>query len=216
MPRVIRSANPSRSTCRPQGCGRRAAITTLLNLAEHQRCSAVVVENLNFADARSAGRETLGRGARGKRFRRTVAGIPTRKFRERLTSMATRRGIAVIGVDPAYTSMWGREHWRTPLQQQTSDPTVVTVHHGAAVAIGRRGLGKPIRRRPAGPRTQQRMCAGTPPARPDQPPGTTRRCESSGSPLRPQRRRGMPVHQRTPTASGQHRSGRTGLTPAQY
>jgi hypothetical protein len=147
-------------------------------------------------------------------LRRTIAGIPTRLFRDRLISMAARRGIAVIGVDPAYTSMWGRQHWHKPLQQQTSDPAVVTVHHGAAAAIGRRGLGQPIRRRPAGPRTQQRMRAGTPPARPDQSPGTTRRCRSSGSPPRPPRRRGAPVHQRTPTVSGQHRSGRTGLTPA--
>ena len=192
----------------------RAAITTLLDLAVAHNCTAVVVENLDFADARCAGRETLGRGRRGKRLRRTVAGIPTAKFRSRLTSMASRRSIAVIGVDPAYTSMWGRQHWRTPLQQQTSDPATVTVHHGAAAAIGRRGLGVPIRRRPAGPRTQQRMRAGTPPARPDQPPGTTRRCRSSGSPPRPPRRRGTPVHQRTPTVSGQHRSGRTGLTPA--
>jgi IS605 OrfB family transposase len=192
----------------------RAAITELLELANQHNCAAVVVENLNFAGARAAGRETLGRGKPGKRLRRTVAGIPTAKFRTRLTSMATRCGIAVIGVDPAYTSAWGRQHWRKPLQQQTSDPATVTVHHGAAAAIGRRGLGMPIRRRPAGPRTQQRMCAGTPPARPDQPPSTTRRCESSGSPTRPPRRRGMPVHQTTPTASGQHRSGRTGLTPA--
>jgi hypothetical protein len=36
-------------------------------------------------------------------LRRTVAGIPTRRFRIRLIGMATRRGIAVIGVDPAYT-----------------------------------------------------------------------------------------------------------------
>ncbi|MCA2247523.1 hypothetical protein JF729_06895 [Mycobacterium intracellulare] len=187
----------------------RAAITTLLDLAQHHHCGAVVVENLNFADARSTGRETMGRGKRGKRLRATVAGIPTAKFRSRLTSMASRRGIAVVGVDAAYTSKWGRQHWRKPLQQQTSDPTAVTVHHGAAVAIGRRGLGVPIRRRPAGPRTQQRMRAGTPPARPDQPPRNTRRCERSGSPTRPQRRRGVPVHQRTPTASGQHRSGRT-------
>lgn len=192
----------------------RAAITDLLNLAEHHQCAAVVVENLDFADARATGRETMGRGTRGKRLRRTVAGIPTRRFRDRLTSMAARRGIGVIGVDPAYTSMWGRQHWRKPLQQQTSEPDVVTVHHGAAAAIGRRGLGMPIRRRPPGPRTQQRMRASTPPARPDQPPGTTRRCRSSGSPPRPQRRRGAPVHQTTPTASGQHRSGRTGLTPA--
>ena len=194
----------------------RASITALLDLAQQHHCPAVVVENLDFADSRCTGRETLGRGKRGKRLRRTVAGIPTAKFRSRLTSMASRRSIAVIGVDPAYTSMWGRQHWRTPLQQQTSDPATVTVHHGAAAAIGRRGLGQPIRRRPAGPRTQQRMRAGTPPARPDLPPGTTRRCESSGSPPRPQRR-GVPVHQRTPTASSQHRSGcnNAGLTPAQ-
>ena len=194
----------------------RAAITTLLDLAVAHQCTAVVVENLDFADARRTGRETLGRGRRGRQLRLTVAGIPTATFRTRLTSMASRRSLAVIGVDPAYTSMWGRQHWRTPLQQQTSDPATVTVHHGAAAAIGRRGLGKPIRRRPAGPRTQQRMRAGTPPDRPDEAPSTTRRCRSSGSPPRPPRRRGMPVHQRTPTVSGQHRSGHTGLTPAQY
>jgi IS605 OrfB family transposase len=164
----------------------RAAISRLLDLAHRQNCSAIVVENLDFAAARATGRETLGRGKRGKRFRRTVAGIPTRKFRNRLTSMAARRGIAVVGVDPAYTSRWGAQHWHTPLQQQTSDPATVTPHHGAAAAIGRRGLGLAIRRRPAGPRTRQRTSMGTPPARPDHQPSTTpRRCRSSGSPPRP-------------------------------
>jgi hypothetical protein len=112
----------------------RAAITALLDHAENHRCPAVVVENLNFADARATGRDTLGRGARGKRFRRTVAGIPTGTFRSRLTSMAARRGIAVIGVDAAYTSKWGAQHWVKPLPQQTSAP--VTWHHAAATAIG--------------------------------------------------------------------------------
>jgi hypothetical protein len=73
------------------------------------------------------------------------------EVRIRLIGMATGRGIAVIGVDPAYTSRWGAQYWRKPLQQQTSDPAAVTVHHGAAAAIGRRGLGLAIRRRPAGP-----------------------------------------------------------------
>jgi IS605 OrfB family transposase len=193
----------------------RAAITALLEAAQQQNCTAVVVENLDFADARATGRETLGRGSRGKQLRRTVAGIPTGRFRTRLTSMAARRGIAVIGVDPAYTSKWGAQHWRKPLQQQTSDPATVSRHHGAAAAIGRRGLGLAIRRRPAGPRTRQRTSAGTPPARPDPQPSTTpRRCRSSDPPTRPQRRGGVPVHRKTPTASGQHRSGRTGPTPA--
>ena len=188
----------------------RAAICALLDLAGQHNCAAIVVEDLDFADARATGRETLGRGERGKRFRRTVAGIPTRRFRTRLTGMAARRGIAVIGVDPAYTSRWGAQHWCTPLRQQTSEP--VTGHHGAAVAIGRRGLGVAIRRRPAGPRTRQRTSVGTPPARPDHQPTSTRRCRSSGPPTPP---RGARVHRRTPTASGQHRSGRTGHTPAQ-
>ena len=100
-----------------------------------------------------------------------MAGIPTARFRTRLAGMAARRGIAVIGVDPAYTSKWGDQHWRKPLQQQTSEP--VTGHHGAAAAIGRRGLGLAIRRRPAGPRNGQRTAVRTPPARPDHQPSTT-------------------------------------------
>ena len=192
----------------------RAAITALLDLAEQRNCTAVVVENLDFADARATGRETLGRGRRGKQFRRTVAGIPTAKFRNRLIGMAAGRGMAIIGVDPAYTSRWGAQHWCKPLQQQTSDHTTVTGHHGAAAAIGRRGLGVAIKRRPAGPRNGQRTATGTPPARPDHQPGTApRRCRSSGPPPHP---KGMRVHRTTPTASGQHRSGRTRaeLTPA--
>ena len=117
----------------------RAAITALLNHAEQHRCSAVAVENLDFADARATGRETLGRGRRGKTLRRTVSGLPTARFRARLVAMAARRNIGVIGVDPIYTSKWGTEHWRDPLQQQTSDSATVTQHHAAAGAIGRRG-----------------------------------------------------------------------------
>jgi len=115
----------------------RAAITALLDQAEHGGCTAVVIENLDFADVRATGRETMGRGRRGKRFRHSVAGIPTAKFRERLRGMASRRGIAVVAVDPAYTSKAGGKHWRAPLQEQTkASGRSVSVHHGAAVAIG--------------------------------------------------------------------------------
>jgi IS605 OrfB family transposase len=190
----------------------RAAITALLDHAGRHDCTAVVMENLNFANSRAAGRETLGRGQRGKRLRRTIAGIPTGKFRVRLIGMAAHRGIAVIGVDPAYTSRWGARHWRKPLQQQTSDHSTVTVHHGAAAAIGRRGLGLRIRRRPAGPRSGQRTAAGTPPVRPSPHPGTTSRRHGSSGPPAPTR--WMRVHRKTLAASGQHRSDRTGLTPA--
>ena len=182
----------------------RSAITTLLNLAEQERCAAVVIENLDFADARATGREVLGRGGRGKRFRRAVAGIPTAKFRTRLTGMAARRGISVIGVDAAYTSQWGDQHWKSPLQQQTSVP--VTRHHAAATAIGRRGLGLRIRRHPAGPRSGQRTAAGTPPGRARPHPNHVGRHGSSGPPTRT---RCAPVHRITPARRGQHRSDRT-------
>jgi len=191
----------------------RAAITTLLDQAQHTGCTAIVIENLDFANALATGRETLGRGKLGKRLRRTIAGIPTRRFRDRMIAMATRRGIAVIGVDPAYTSKWGNRHWTAPLQQQTSDPATITAHHGAAAAIGRRGLGMAIRRRPAGPRTRQRTREGTPPTRPDPHISHGGRHGSSDPPTHPPR--GAPVHRKTPAASGQDRSGRTGLSPAQ-
>ena len=66
----------------------RAAIIALLDHAQNSGCGAVVVENLDFNDARATGRDTLGRGRRGKRLRRTIAGIPTRRFRNRLTAMS--------------------------------------------------------------------------------------------------------------------------------
>ncbi|MCX4430052.1 hypothetical protein [Streptomyces mirabilis] len=70
-----------------------------------------MIEDLGFADARATGRETMGRGRRGKQFRRTVAGIPTARFRERLRGMACHAGLVVIAVDPAYTSLWGGQYW---------------------------------------------------------------------------------------------------------
>ncbi|MFE1958223.1 hypothetical protein [Streptomyces sp. NPDC059479] len=134
----------------------RAAISQLITIAREHHCTGIVVENLGFSDARSAGRETMGRGGRGKRFRRTVAGMPTARFRERLRGMAYHQGLVVIAVDPAYTSIWGGRHWQRPLQQQTNTASV-TRHHSAAVAIGRRGLGYRIRRRPGVTAHHQRM-----------------------------------------------------------
>jgi hypothetical protein len=112
-----------------------------------------VIENLDFTDARATGREKLGRGRRGKAFRRTVAGIPTAKFRDRLAGMAHHAGLSVIAVDPAYSSRWGAQHWLNPLTEQASTGSVtVSGHHAAAVVVGRRGLGCTARRRNDGPR----------------------------------------------------------------
>ncbi|WP_330331747.1 hypothetical protein OHS33_19855 [Streptomyces sp. NBC_00536] len=135
------------------------AISRLLDLAREHQCAGIAIENLGFAHARSTGRETMGRGRRGKTFRRTVAGIPTARFRDRLSGMAFHAGLVVIAVDPAYTSVWGERYWKAPLQRQNSK-TTVTRHHGAAVAIGRRGLGHRARRRPGVTSAHQRMSAG--------------------------------------------------------
>jgi hypothetical protein len=161
----------------------RAAITRLTVLAHEHGCAGITIENLGFDDARATGRETMGRGQRGKRFRHTVAGIPTARFRERLRGMAYHQGLVVIAVDSAYTSSWGEKYWRTPLQQQTK--TTVTRHHGAAVAIGRRGLGHRIRRRPgvaaSDQRIGQRRATGQTASLP-RPRGTTSPPRTAGTP----------------------------------
>ena len=129
----------------------RAAITSILTTAREHRASAVVIENLDFADARHQGREHTGnrpaRGRRGRAFRRQVTGLPTARFRDRLTSMAANAGLAVIAVDPAYTSRWGAQHWLAPIRQHHP---ALTGHHAAALVIGRRGLGLRARRRAPG------------------------------------------------------------------
>ena len=122
----------------------RHAIKQLLDIAVDYNCGSVSGENLNFRDARATGRETMGRGKRGKQFRHTVAAIPTAAFRDFLTSMAFNVGIAVIAVDPAYTSKWGSEHWLKPLNNSRRTPC--SSHHGAAVVIGRRALGLAAKR----------------------------------------------------------------------
>lgn len=75
----------------------RHAVTQLIRLAQAHGCGSVTIENLNLDAARATGRETMGRGAQGKRFRKTVAGIPTGQFRARLVGMAAEARLSVIG-----------------------------------------------------------------------------------------------------------------------
>ncbi|GHE04101.1 IS200/IS605 family accessory protein TnpB-related protein [Streptomyces alanosinicus] len=121
----------------------RHALTRLLNWAKTCGVKAIAVENLDFAAEKT--REKHGRN---KRFRKLISSMPTGRLRARLTSMADAIGIAVIAVDPAYTSRWGAQHWQKPL---TTKNRKTTRHDAAAVAIGRRAQGHPIRRRTAPP-----------------------------------------------------------------
>jgi IS605 OrfB family transposase len=125
----------------------RHALSHLLNWAKTCGVKAIAVEDLDFAAEKT--REKHGRR---RKFRQLISGMPTGKLRARLTSMADQTGIAVIAVDPAYTSKWGAQHWQKPL---TSKNRKTSRHDAASIAIGRRAQGHPIRRRTAPPRDDQ-------------------------------------------------------------
>ncbi|WP_406126191.1 transposase [Streptomyces canus] len=88
----------------------RHALTRLLHHARRCGAAAIAIEDLDFSDGTS--REKHGRN---KRFRRLISRFPTAKFKARLVSMAAEQDIAVVAVDPAYTSRWGAQHWQQPL-----------------------------------------------------------------------------------------------------
>ncbi|MEW2396636.1 IS200/IS605 family accessory protein TnpB-related protein [Streptomyces sp. NPDC046862] len=120
----------------------RHALIRLLHWARRHHL-AIAIEDLDFQAEKT--REKHGRR---KRFRKLISGMPVARLRARLVSMAAELGITIVVVDPAYTSCWGAQHWQKPL---TSKTRKTTRHDAAAVAIGRRALGHPIRRRTAPP-----------------------------------------------------------------
>ncbi|WP_405766601.1 IS200/IS605 family accessory protein TnpB-related protein [Streptomyces sp. NBC_01538] len=111
----------------------RHALTRLLHWARACGVKAVAVEDLDFAAEKT--REKHGRR---KRFRQLISGMPTGKLRARLASMADQTGIAIIAVDPAYTSCWGAQHWQKPLTTTTRK----TTRSDAAAGSGRRRPGQ--------------------------------------------------------------------------
>ncbi|MBA2812142.1 IS200/IS605 family element transposase accessory protein TnpB [Streptomyces sp. KM273126] len=140
----------------------RHALIRLLHWAKRHHL-AIAIEDLDFQEEKT--REKHGRR---KRFRKLISGMPVSRLRARLVSMAAELGITIVAVDPAYTSKWGAQHWQKPL---TSKNRKTTRHDAAAVAIGRRALGHPIRRRTAPPPAHRSDEQGhrTVQARPDTP-----------------------------------------------
>jgi IS605 OrfB family transposase len=129
----------------------RHALIRLLHWAKRHRL-AIAVEDLDFqAD------KTREKHGRRKRFRTLISGMPISRLRTRLVAMAAELGITIVAVDPVYTSKWGAQHWQRPL---TTTRRPVTGHQAAAVAIGRRALGHPIRRRTTPPPHDQSDRAG--------------------------------------------------------
>jgi IS605 OrfB family transposase len=130
----------------------RHAISRLLHWADRSGVKAIGIENLDFTAEKT--REKHGRK---KRFRQLISGIPTGNLKARLVSMAAGHGLSIVAVDPAYTSVWGAQHWAKPL---TSKTRKMSRHDAASIAIGRRALGHPVRRRTAPPPQHQSDAAG--------------------------------------------------------
>ncbi|MCP3822369.1 transposase [Streptomyces sp. A3M-1-3] len=125
----------------------RHTITQVLHWAKRCGVTAIGIEDLDFTAEKT--REKHGRR---KRFRQLISGIPTGKLKARLASMAAEMGLSIVAVDPAYTSQWGDQHWGKPL---TAPRRKMSRHDAAGIAIGRRALGHPIRRRTAPPHDDQ-------------------------------------------------------------
>ena len=158
----------------------RAAVSALIATVRDHGARAVVIEDLDFTQARCEGREKTGnrpsRGRRGRGFRRLVAGIPTARFRDRLVQMTANAGLSVVVVDPAHSSRWGAQHWLAPLREHHPG---TTGHHAAALVLGRRGQGHrawpPRDREPHRPGGRG---AASPGAAPQTPDGTARKQET--------------------------------------
>jgi IS605 OrfB family transposase len=196
----------------------RAAVTTLIAAAKARGARAIVIEDLDFDQARAEGRERTGsrpsRGRRGRGYRRMVAGIPTAKLRDRLTQMAANAGLSVIVIDPAYTSRWSAVYWLPLLREQHPE---TTGHHAAALVIGRRGLGHRARTRVNGNRATPEDVARPARTRTRKPP------EARPSPRKPAAPRGQrqPPGDKTErphrtTAGNQATQDRSGPPTGQY
>ncbi|WP_354392032.1 IS200/IS605 family accessory protein TnpB-related protein [Streptomyces atratus] len=130
----------------------RHALTRLLQWTQQAGAQAIAIEDLDFTAEKTREKH----GGR-KRFRQLISGIPTGKLKARLVSMAAEQGLAIVAVDPAYTSQWGAQHWQKPL---ATPRRKMSRHDAAGIAIGRRALGHPIRRRTAPPPHDQSDRAG--------------------------------------------------------
>jgi len=102
------------------------AAIALTNRAK-QAGKPLVLEKLDFSK-----RKGLLTEVDGPRYARMLSSLSYRKIHSAISARAAKDGVAVKRVNPAYTSVLGRLHW--------ADRYGLTVHEGAAVAIGRREL----------------------------------------------------------------------------
>lgn len=181
----------------------RAAVTWLIATARAAGAKAIVIEELGFEQARAEGRERTenrpSRGKRGRRFRRTVAGIPTARFRDRLTQMTANLGLHVVAVGAAYSTRWGAQHWLAPLREHHPE---LSGHHAAALVLGRRGLGHRARRRANGNHAAPADATRPAPARPRKPPKAKTANRKPAAPRRTRQPPGAKTGPRHRTTTG--------------
>lgn len=99
------------------------ALDKALDLLEEQGASCLVVERLKFAQDHDTHRRF---NRRTTRFRSTMVRLAVRK--------ALRRGLAVIKVNPAYSSVIGKHKY--------AEAYGMSVHEAAAFVLARRGQGR--------------------------------------------------------------------------
>jgi IS605 OrfB family transposase len=102
------------------------AVRTICDWAV-ERNYGVAVEDLSFDRKKAALKEF------GKAHARRLSGFAYSKFDALLASRASRFGVDVHAVNPAYTTVIGRKKYARTL--------AMSAHHAAALVIGRRAMG---------------------------------------------------------------------------
>ena len=190
----------------------RAAISAVIELARERGCRAVVIEDLDFADAREQGRERRdSRPSRGPaRPQLPCAGLrhPDRAVPGSAGPDGRQRGPGRHRCRPGlHLPLGGRALARSATG--TSFPIPASGHHAAAVVIGRRALGHRARRRAGvtggGQRTSRRRAAPRAPAA----TRATRNGRPHQAQRQPHRRRKTATARRTrpPDQAAQDRPG---------
>ncbi len=136
-----------------------------------------------------------------------VADWQAGRVRARLVSMAAEHGLSIVAVDPAYTSLWGAQHWQKPL---TTRHRKMSRHDAAGIAIGRRALGHPIRDGVSPARTELRARGRTAPPPHDQSDRAGHRTAQAASRDRGREGTRPPTTDRTPggpSPSGKRKRG---------
>ena len=164
----------------------RAAITTLIAAAKTRGARAIVIENLNFAEARAEGRERAatalsrpagpGLPAAGLRHpHRPVPRPPSPRWR---ATRAWRSSSSTLPTPPGGEPSTGYGPCGSITPKTTG-------HHAAAVVTGRRGLGHRARRRATGNQAAPEDAARPAQARTRTIPGRRDRTQETRHPTRP-------------------------------